>query len=180
MHDGFPRWNHLARLDMDFGSLGSVGTSPLFFFFWNELGRAADYIKKKEQRPDWVQQNNNKDDTGRLDWDISTATQLHSNSRQQNHHSTRRRQQSRKHYRSTHPQSTLLKSSKPQAWPSVSTWLSTVCWFKQLGTWSCLYSLDSNSQGKKSKLHFQTCPAGFSILINMITVLTYVQSIFSS
>jgi hypothetical protein len=45
--------------------------------------RVANYIKKKEQRPDWAQQttiNTDKDDISRLDWDINTATQLHSNS----------------------------------------------------------------------------------------------------
>ena len=51
------------------------------FSFWNELGkRTADYIKKKEQHPDWVQPTKKKRRTCRLDWDINTATQLHSNS----------------------------------------------------------------------------------------------------
>ena len=62
----------------------------LFSFFFNEPGRrAADYIKKNEQRPDRTQQTMNKDDIGRLDWDINTATQLHSSPTLKNHHSTR-------------------------------------------------------------------------------------------
>ena len=47
-----------------------------FFFIRNETGsRAADYIIKKRQRPDWTQTNSNKQQTP-AGW-IGTSTRSH-------------------------------------------------------------------------------------------------------